>query len=76
MLLPQKNCELGYYVNVYDAENFCGEDYVCYDYYNGWYCCDLWYSTGWAIALWVVLGLIILGCLIALAKKYYSNLPD
>ena len=53
-----------YYVNIYDANRVCGDDYVCYDIYWGYYCCNYWYSKGWAIAMFVILGLIVLGLLV------------
>lgn len=38
---------------------------VCYSRWSGWYCCSgYWYGSGWAIALYVFFGLIILICLI------------
>ena len=51
------------WIDGYDCDDVCGV-------YPNYYCCDYyWYSTGWAIAIWAVLGLVFLGlfiwCLVA-----------
>lgn len=53
------------YSTIGAAQGICGDDYVCQDYYYGYfYCCDPWYTTGWAIAVWVILGICVLACLV------------
>lgn len=38
-------------------------DRVCYYYRYGYYCCnDPWSSSGWAVALWVILCLLLIVC--------------
>ena len=40
-------------------------NFLCVDYYYGYYCCDdYWYGSGWAIAVYVFLGLICISIII------------
>lgn len=37
---------------------------ICYRSYYGYYCCDDWYGSAWAVVLWVFLSLILIACCI------------
>ena len=47
------------------GNGFCQRQNVCYSRFNGYYCCNgYWYSTGWAISMYVFFSLLLIGCLV------------
>ena len=46
--------------------NTCAND-ICFDSFGGyWYCCDYWYSAGWAIAMWSIFGIVMLSIFVCI----------